>query len=448
MTPRQQSRQTGVFSVPLERIVDHGHPLCVLAGQIDWNDFDTAFGSLYHPGDGRPGTPTRLMVGLHYLKHAFNLSDEAVVARWVENPYWQYFCGMTDFTHELPIDPSMMTKWRNRLKGDGMEKLLEGTIRAGLKTGVIDERSFAKVNVDTTVQEKAITYPTDAKLYHRMRDKLVAAAESVGIALRQSYRFLSKNALFMQGRYSASRQPKRSARQVKKLRNYLGRVLRDIERKLAGRADAPTWFVELVEFAKRLSSQERGDKGKIYSIHAPEVECISKGKVHKKWEFGCKVSVAASSRDNFVLGIDAVHGSPYDGHTLSGAIEQVERLSGRKVGEVFVDKGYRGHNYVGSAIVHVAKRGMKRLDATLRKWMRRRAAIEPLIGHMKNDGRLGRNWLKGAEGDRMNAILSGCGHNIRKLVLWLLFLLFFVRDVACQTRRIGEREDTLSNATA
>jgi IS5 family transposase len=448
VTPRQQSRQTGVFSVPLERIVDPGHPLCALAGKIDWREFDVTFGSLYDPGNGRPGTPTRLMVGLHYLKHTFNQSDEAVVARWVENPYWQYFCGMTDFTHEFPIDPSMMTKWRNRLKSDGMEKLLEGTIRAGLATGVIDGRSFAKVNVDTTVQEKAITYPTDAKLYHKMREKLVAAAEILGIDLRQSYRFLSKNALFMQGRYSASRQPGRSRREVKKVKNYFGRVLRDIGRKLEGRADTPSWFTQLVEFANSLHAQKRDDKGKIYSIHAPEVECISKGKAHKKWEFGCKASVAASSRDNFVLGIHAVHGSPYDGHTLAGAIEQVERLSGRKVGEVFVDKGYRGHDYTGSAIVHVAKRGMKKLDATLRKWMKRRAAIEPVIGHIKNDGRLGRNYLKGAEGDRMNAILSGCGYNMRKLLRRLLFLLFFDRSAVCQALGSGERLDTASNVAA
>lgn len=448
MTPKQLSRQTGVFSIPIERIVDLKHPLCVLAGQIDWASFDTAFGSLYHPGNGRPGTPTRLMVGLHYLKHAFNQSDEAVVARWVENPYWQYFCGMTDFTHELPIDPSMMTRWRNRLKSDGMEKLLEGTIRAGLKTGVIDERSFEKVNVDTTVQEKAITYPTDAKLYHRMREKLVSAAENLGVDLRQSYRFLSKNALFMQGRYSASRQPGRSRREVKKLKNYFGRVLRDIGRSLEGRSDTPSWFAELVEFAKRLYAQKRDDKGKIYSIHAPEVECVSKGKAHKKWEFGCKASVATSSRDNFVLGIQAVHGSPYDGHTLAGAIEQVERLSGRSVGEVFVDKGYRGHGYEGSAVVHVAKRGMKKLSATFRKWMRRRAAIEPVIGHMKNDGRLGRNWLKGAEGDRMNAILSGCGHNIRKLLLWLLFLLFFAWATVRKLVQPDKRLSAPSSATA
>jgi IS5 family transposase len=158
--------------------------------------------------------------------------------------------------------------------------------------------------------------------------------------------------------------------------------------------------------------------------------------------------VAASSRDNFVLGTYAVHGSPYDGHTLSGAIEQVERLSGKKVGEVFVDKGYRGHDYTGGAIVHVAKRGMKKLSATLRKWMHRRSAIEPVIGHIKNDGRLGRNWLKGAEGDRMNAILSGCGYNMRKLLRWLLFLLFFVRSAVCQAFRTGERLDTPSNVAA
>ncbi len=434
MTPQKPSAQTAIFSVPIERIVNPNHPLCKLADKIDWKSFDSSFGGLYDPGNGRPAKPTRLMVGLHYLKHTFDLSDEAVVARWVENPYWQCFCGMLNFTHELPIDPSLMTRWRNRIKSEGMEKLLQETIRLGLVTGVISGSSFSKVNVDTTVQEKAITYPTDAKLYHRLREKLVEAVEGVGVKLRQSYRFLSKNALFMHGRYSASRQPKRSRKEVKKLKNYLGRVLRDIERRISERDDLPEWFTNLLELGRKLYAQKRDDKNKIYSIHAPEVECISKGKAHKKYEFGCKVSVAATSRDNFVIGMRAAHGAPYDGHTLKAAIEQAERLSGKKIGAVFVDMGYRGHDYEGEATVHVVKRGKGKLSASLRKWMRRRAAIEPVIGHIKNDGRLGRNYLKGAEGDRMNAVLSGCGYNMRKLVTRLLFLLcgiwLFVRDRA------------------
>jgi len=434
VTPQKLSAQTAIFCVPIERIVNPNHPLCALTDKIDWKSFDTSFGGLYDPGNGRPAKPTRLMVGLHYLKHTFDLSDEAVVTRWVENPYWQYFCGMLNFTHELPIDPSLMTRWRNRIKNEGMEKLLEETIRLGLVTGVINSSSFAKVNVDTTVQEKAITYPTDAKLYHRLREKLVGAVDGLGIELRQSYRFLSKNALFMQGRYSAARQPKRSRKEIKKVKNYLGRVLRDIERRICGRDDLPEWFAKLMELGRKLYAQKRDDKNKIYSIHAPEVECIAKGKAHKKYEFGCKVSVAATSRDNFVIGIRAAHGSPYDGHTLNAAIEQAERLSGKKIGEVFVDMGYRGHDYEGSATVHVAKRGKGKLSASLRKWMRRRAAIEPVIGHIKNDGRLRRNYLKGAAGDSINAVLSGCGYNMRKLLRRLLFLLcrlwLFIREWA------------------
>jgi IS5 family transposase len=230
--------------------------------------------------------------------------------------------------------------------------------------------------------------------------------------------------------------------------NYLGRVLRDIERGICGRDDLPEWFTNLMELGRKLCAQKRDDKNKTYSIHAPEVECIAKGKVHKKYEFGCKASVAATSRDNFVIGMRAEHGSPYDGHTLNVAIGQAERLSGRKVGEVFADKGYRGHDYEGSGIVHAAKRGKRKLGASLRKWMRRRAAIEPVIGHIKNDGRLGRNWLKGAEGDRMNAVLSGCGYNMRTLVARLLFLLFFVRSAVCQTLQIGDRMDTPPNVVA
>lgn len=424
MQARPRDKQEEIFKTRLDRICDEGHALIKLSKTIQWSEFDKSFGGFYSEGQGRPAKPTRLMVGLHYLKHAFDLSDEEVVSQWLENPYWQYFCGGEYFEHELPIDPSLMTKWRKRLKSGGMEKLLEETIKTGFQTKVLSQTSLQRVNVDTTVQEKAVTFPTDAKLYYRMLLKLVKAAKVGGLELRQSYTRLAKRSLIMQGRYAHARQMKRAKKQIKKLRTYLGRVTRDIERKVPGRKELAESFASLLEMARRLFSQKRDDKNKLYSLHAPEVECIAKGKAHKKYEFGCKVSVATTSKDNFIVGVQAFHGNPYDGHTLKEAVSQAERLAEFEAKELFVDQGYRGHDYEGHAVVHVAKRGMSKVKLSLRKWLKRRSAIEPVIGHMKNDGRLGRNYLLGKEGDKINAILCGAGHNIRKLLAWLLFFLF------------------------
>lgn len=409
----------------LDQILNRRHPLYQLSETIGWESFDETFGKYYSETQGRPAKATRLMVGLHYLKHTFDLSDEEVVGQWVENPYWQYFCGADYFEHESPIDPSLMTKWRNRIKSEGLEKLLGETIKAGLKSKVIKERSLGKINVDTTVQEKAITFPTDAKLYHKMREKLVDLASAKNIKLRQSYKRKSKKSLMMQGRYSHARQMKRAKKEVRSLKVYLGRVVRDVERKIAGHAGLEELFSESLNLAHRILSQQRHDSPKVYSIHAPEVECISKGKAHKKYEFGCKVSVAATSKDNFVIGVKAFHGNPYDGHTLNESVLQAEQLAEFKAKEIFVDRGYRGHDYDGDGIVHIARAGMKKLSSSLRKWLKRRSAIEPIIGHMKNDGRLKRNYLLGAEGDQINAILCGAGQNLRKLLAAFLFFLFY-----------------------
>jgi IS5 family transposase len=409
--------------MPLDRIIDPSHPLAKLSGQINWASFDETFGSLYSPGMGRPAKPTRLMVGLHYLKHSHDLSDEEVVARWMENPYWQYFCGGENFEHEFPIEPSLMTRWRKRLGEKGLEKLFEETIKTGLSTGALKPSALEKLNVDTTVQEKAITYPTDAKLYHRMREKLVRLAKKHGIELRQSYKFLSKKALFMQGVYSRSRKPRKSSGQVRKIKVYLGRVARDIGRNVAGKSDLAETFSASLALAQRILAQKRGDKGKVYSVHEPEVQCIAKGKAHKKYEFGCKVGIVATSRNPFIVGIKAFKGNPYDGHTLAECVEQAERLTGRKASELFVDKGYRGHNYKGEAAVHISG-AKKNISKTLKRWLKRRASIEPVIGHAKDESRLGRNHLKGVEGDMMNALLAGCGQNIRRLLAALLLFLF------------------------
>ena len=341
--PIVTEKQKELFRVELEKIIDKRHPLVTLSRIVNWDTLDQAFGATYHPDKGRPGISTRIMVSLHYLKYTYNLSDEAVVSGWVENPYWQVLSGMRHFEHEIPIDPSTMVRWRERIGEAGAEALLKQTIESGLKLKAIKAHQLKRVNIDTTVQEKDIRYPTDARLYDRARQRLVKAAEERGIKLRQSYKRKSKEMLFKQSRYSHARQMKRARKCVNKLRTYLGRVIRDIERK---ELNPDEELKELLEISKRIYDQKRKGKNKIYSVHAPEVECIAKGKAHKKYEFGCKVSVAVTSKGGWFIGAKAFHGNPYDGHTLSQALEQVEKISPERPEHVFLDMGYRGHNYV------------------------------------------------------------------------------------------------------
>ena len=427
MQPKTHPPQCELFGARLSELLNPEHPLYVLAERIDWTEFDTAIDACYAEELGRPGVNTRLMVGLLYLKHAYDESDESVVARWVENPYWQFFCGCQYMQHELPIDPSSMSRWRKRVGAERLEKLLKVTIQAALAMKAMRPQEFARVNIDTTVQEKAIAFPTDARLYHKMRLALVRRATALGITLRQNYRFKGKKLLARQGRYAAAQQMKRAAKMTRQLKTILGRVMRDIGRK-AGKihgqiADEP--LRELVALAERLLEQTRTSKHKIYSIHAPEVECLAKGKAHKRYEFGCKTSVATTSRSNWIVGTQALHGNPYDGHTLRGAIQQVERLTSHTPDDVMVDQGYRGHGYAGSAGVHVVRSIPKRATRALRRMLKRRAAIEPTIGHLKSGNRMDRNYLTGQEGDRINALLSAAGYNFRKLLRWIVFAPIF-----------------------
>ena len=427
MKPKAATPQCELFGAHLSELLNREHPLYVLAERIDWSRFDSAIDACYADDLGRPGVNTRLMVGLLYLKHAFDESDESVMARWVENPYWQFFCGLCYMQHELPIDPSSLSRWRKRVGAERLEKLLEATIHTALAMKAVRPQEFQKVNVDTTVQEKAIAFPTDARLYHKMRVALVRRAQSLGIRLRQNYRFKGKKLLAKQGRCAHAQQMKRAAKMTRQLKTILGRVLRDIERK-AGKFRGPiadATLRELVAMAHRLLAQTRSSKNKVYSVHAPEVECICKGKTHKRYEFGCKASVATTSKSNWIVGTHALHGNPYDGHTLSGAIQQVERLSGHTPDDVMVDQGYRGHDYEGSAAVHVVRTIPKRATRALRRMLKRRAAIEPTIGHLKSDNRLNRNYLTGPEGDKINALLSAAGYNLRKLLRWVVFAPIF-----------------------
>lgn len=419
-----QESQGDLFRSQLDQILNRKHPLFQLADQIDWSFFDQEFSPLFVENVGRPGLPTRLVVGLHYLKHAFNESDESVVDHFLENPYWQYFCGFEFFQHELPLDPSSLVRWRKRLGPERLEKMLVQTLETAKRGKLLTERHVERVNVDTTVQEKAVAFPTDARLYHKARRALVRAAKERNIELRQNYERLGKMAFIKQGRYAHARQLKRARQQTRKLRIFLGRVIRDIKRKCHNPDES---LSRLLMVSERMFSQTRNDTRKVYSIHAPEVECIAKGKAHKKYEFGCKVAMVTSSIKNWVLAIDALHGNPFDGHTLKKSLEQVKRITGWQPLHAYCDRGYKGAGKdMTDTAVHLAGKKKKSLKPSLWRWYARRAAIEPIFGHLKSDNRLERNHLKGKDGDRMNAILAGCGFNLRKL-LGAFFLLIFHR---------------------
>ena len=419
MQPKKQKETPDLFRSRLDQILDCKHPLFKLANRIDWSFFEKAFSGTYHESMGRPGKSIRMMVALHYLKYTFDLSDEALLDGFLENPYWQYFCGFEYFQHRLPTDPSNMTRFRDRVGDQGFEKMLHTLLRTAQDMKALTTYDLHKVNVDTTVQEKAIAFPTDSRLYYKMREKLVHLSFERDIKLRQSYVRKGKEALMKQSRYAHAKRYRRAARETRQLKTFLGRVYRDISRK------AEEFDPELRHYlylANRLLKQEKHSKDKLYSIHAPEVECISKGKAHKRYEFGVKIGMATTSKGNWVVGIQAFPGNPYDGHTLEKTLEQMERLTGKQAKEVYVDKGYRGHGYTGDTQVHiVGTRKIINMTRTFRKWLKRRNAIEPIFGHLKSDNRMSRNYLKGQEGDQINAILSGCGFNMRKLLA--VFLL-------------------------
>ncbi len=423
MKPEESSKhqkQNELFRNRLDQILSHKHPLYQISNQIDWEKFEKEFGKYYTEKTGRPGLRIRLLVGLHYLKHAYNVSDEGVVEGYLENPYWQYFCGNEYFEHEFPCDPTSLVKWRKRIGSEGVEKFLEETILLGQREGEIKDQEFRRVNVDTTVQEKAIAFPTDARLYHKARQALVKEAVKENILLRQSYKRKSKLALLKQGRYIHAKQMKRARKETKRLKTYLGCVKRDIERKVENQNQR---LKSLLEISERILTQSKESKNKIYSIHAPEVECISKGKSHKRYEFGCKVSLVTTSKSNWIVGVQALHGNPYDSHTLKSAIDQMEKITGLRPQEVYVDLGYKGNDHHPEDVqVHLSNKSRKKMTRWQRMWMNRRSAIEPIISHLKHDHNMTRNFLKGKEGDRINAILAAAGCNFNKLVRAFLFL--------------------------
>ena len=290
--PRPVASQLDLFQAQFEQLLNHDHPLFLMANSIDWKRFDAAFADCYCPDIGAPAKAIRLLVGLHFLKHTFDESDESLLERWVENPYWQHFCGFETMQHDVPLHPTSLTKWRQRVGAEKLAALLQETVALALREKQVTKRELAQVIVDTTVQEKNITHPTDSKLYHTAIVKLGRAAKNRDVKLRQTYIRVAKKAASMVSRYAHARQFKRMRRQLRKLRTWLGRVIRDLRRQVP----QPDEFLEeLLGLCERLHKQQQHDKKKLYSLHEPDVMCISKGKAHKRYEFGQKVSVATTN---------------------------------------------------------------------------------------------------------------------------------------------------------
>lgn len=429
---RREVGQTDLFRARLDQIINPTHALVKLAAAIDWRFLEERFGAVYDDDPGRPPLPTRLMAGLAILKHLHDLSDEVLCERWIENPYFQLFCGEEFFQHQLPFDRSSMTRWRQRMGEERLIALLQESLSVATRSGAAKPADFRQVIVDTTVQEKAITFPTDAKLMHRARERLVRLAAAKGVRLRQSYARVGKRALIQHQRYAHAKQFRRANKALRRLRTMLGRVIRDITRKLASRPDLADVFALPLSLARRVRDQRQRQRGrKVYSLHAPEVECIGKGKAHKPYEFGVKVSVATplhrSQGGQFVAHVQALPGNPYDGHTLAEVIPDLEQTIGAEVERIVTDAGYRGHHAPKEKRFQVYVAGQKRgLSPAIKRAFRRRSAVEPVIGHLKNEHRMGRNHLTGSAGDAINAVMAAVGYNFRLLLRWLALLCAWI----------------------
>ena len=440
------------FRSRIDHMIDLHHPLAVLASRMPWQQIEASVSHLLSrkgrtgvampdldlfgeqvqriPGPsnaGRPRIPLRVMISLLYLKHAFNESDEGVVARWADTPRWQFFSGCAYYEDRQPCDASTLIKFRQLLGEEGVEELLAQTIHVAVDLKLIKAQELSRVIVDTTVQPKAVAHPTDSRLLETARSKLVEAAKQAGIGLKQTFAREGKQLARQAGRYAHARQFKRMRRVIKRQRTIAGRLQREIERKASAIAAAARQALdETLGKARRIAAQSGQrkaiDGSKLYAWHAPEVECINKGKALQPYEFGVKAGIASTFKGNLIVGARTFAGNPYDGHTLHEQLEQASILMQDcqiRPATAFVDLGYRGveKDNPGVDIRHRGK--ARQLSKAERKQLKRRQAIEPVIGHLKSDHGLDRCHLKGQTGDAMHAVLCAAGYNIQ----WLLRMI-------------------------
>ena len=422
--PKSRNHQQGNFLfADLIDQLNPKHPLLRLANQIDWSIFDDEFSPLYSHL-GKPSKHIHLMVGLSILKHMENLSDEVLVQRWVQDPYYQAFTGEAEFQWKFPCDPTSLTKFRNRIGSKGHETILSVSIALHHEKITEDEMC-----IDTTVQEKNITFPTDAKQYQKIHKHLLKIARTEKITLTRTYEKEVKRLKLFTRFAGHPKNRKRARNAVKRLKTISGRLLREIQRKIT--LERLHCYHEKLSLSLRMLSQKRGDKNKLYSLHEPHVYCMSKGKAHQRYEFGTKASITTTRDSGIIIGALAFEKNIFDGHTVPAVLSQVQRLLGRVPAVGIADRGYRGKSKVNDTQIITPKPARKNAakDAMelARKRFRRRAGIEPVIGHLKSDHRLKRNFLKGFAGDQINLIMAAAGFNFKKWmregVFWLKNLL-------------------------
>jgi IS5 family transposase len=440
---------TDFFRARLDQMIDLRHPLAVLAQRMPWDQIEAALAPLLAHKDragrtvidvdlfgpslavagagvsnaGRPRRPIRLMASLLYLKHAYNLRDEAVVDRWSQDVQFQYFSGQEYYEPKLLCDATQLGRFRAAIGEAGVEELLKATIDTGVATKAVKPTEFERVIVDTTVQEKAIAHPEDSRLLEIARHKVVQAAKAVGIELKQTFGKEGKELRRRAGGYAHAKQFRRLRKVLKRQRTILGILIREVQRKRPeATPGSPIRLVRLqtlLERAERIRVQQTKDKNKLYALHAPEVGCISKGKARKPYEFGVKASLAVTHKSGLVVGARTFPGNPYDGHVLNQQLEQTTILledTGRRPKEVIVDLGYRGVDAENPNVEIIHRGTYRSLSARQRRWLRRGQAIEPMIGHLKADHRMDRCRLQGQLGDALHVVLWGAGYNLR----WLM----------------------------
>lgn len=426
--------QKHLFLPNLTDFINLRHELCVLAEKIDWHEFEADFAPLYSTV-GSPAKPIRLMVGLLILKQIYNLGDETVMAEWVSNPYYQYFCGEVVFQWKFPCDPSDLVHFRHRISVEGVEKILAVSILLHGKE-ILNE----DVSIDTTAQPKNITYPTDTKLAVKIIKQCRKIAEQEEIGLRQSYKFVVKD-LLKKANSKSRKQVKQKKKARKKVKTIANRLVREMKRKLSPENLAKQ--EEKIGIYEKVLKQKKEDKNKIYSLHELEVACIAKGKEHQKYEFGSKVAFSVGQKSNVIKAAVSFKGNPNDNQTVEKTLEQQQKMTGESPPKAYVDRGIKSQQ-VGETQIIAPSNGKGKTasqKAKLRKGFRRRAGIEPIIGHVKSDFGMERNYLKGEVGDQMNAILAASAFNfrswMRKAVADLIFVLKYLQLWMSQAQKEG-----------
>lgn len=406
--------QLEMFKTPLQHFIREEHKLILLSKRINWDWLEAKLSKFYCLDNGRPGVPIRTVAGMLLLRRMFNESDESVIERWVENPYWQYFCGEVYFRHEPPFDRTELIKFRKRIGEEGAEILLKMSIDLFPKKEVQEK----EILIDTTVQEKNITYPTDAKLQKKIIERCRNIADKEGITLRQTYSRELKQLMIDQRFHSHPKRKKKAKAAARRIKIIAGKIYRDLYRKMDD--SQKKHYSKLFSIFDTVLSQQKDGKNKVYSIHQPHVKCIAKGKEAKKYEFGNKSSIVKTTKSGIIVGAMAFTENIYDGDTLSPQLKQVERLTQKMPLYGIVDRGYRGRKIVeGVKILSPGKlmaTASQYLIQKTRKRFRARAGIEPVIGHLKRDHRMWRNFLLDEEGDKFNTMLAATGFNLRKML--------------------------------